>query len=70
VYIYVYSTFFWVGKDYCWNTGFFELWVVFTVPTVLVAIDFVYVTWKKKVLSLSEFCGALESVYAPLSSLL
>ena len=35
---------FWLGKDYAWASLSSVLWVGFSIPTILIAIDFCYVT--------------------------
>ena len=40
---------FWLGKDCAWNTLIPVMWIVFLVPTVLVALDFVICATSKKV---------------------
>ena len=39
----------WLGKDWAWTVGFKVLWVLFSVPTLLLALDFVWVTGSIKV---------------------
>jgi len=39
----------WLGKDYAWACVLPELWVLCLVPTILIAIDFIWTTWKAKV---------------------
>ncbi len=41
-------TLFWLGKDWSWNQLNPYTWFFFLVPTVLIAADFIYVTWKSK----------------------
>ena len=40
----------WLGKDWSWTVGSKLLWILFAIPTLLLAIDFVYVSGKIKVL--------------------
>lgn len=42
----------WCGKDLMWNLDFMPLWVVFFFCTMTIGADFVWVTWKSKVLSI------------------
>jgi hypothetical protein len=39
----------WLGKDYAWVRILPPLWVLCLVPTILIAIDFIWTTWKTKV---------------------
>lgn len=39
---------FWLGKDIAWNGGYQALWVMFAVPTTLIALEFVLVTFLTK----------------------
>lgn len=39
----------WLGKDYAWVHVLPSLWVLCLVPTILIAIDFIWTTWKTKV---------------------
>lgn len=39
----------WLGKDYAWVRVWPSLWVLCLVPTILIAIDFIWTTWKTKV---------------------
>ena len=41
---------FWLGKDYGWAALSPVLWIGFSIPTVLIAIDFCYITGKTKVI--------------------
>ena len=34
----------WIGKDYAWLTENRIMWVIFTIPTIMIAIDFVIST--------------------------
>jgi hypothetical protein len=40
----------WLAKDWSWTMGFKWLWIFWSVPTLFVAVDFVYVTGKFKLL--------------------
>lgn len=40
--------FFWVGKDTAWNWWLQPMWLVFFVPTLLIGLDFVYLTLRSK----------------------
>ena len=40
----------WLGKDWSWTVGSKPLWILFTIPTLLLAVDFAYVSSKYKVL--------------------
>jgi hypothetical protein len=44
---------FWIGKDYAWLTCNKVLWIIFLIPTLLIALDFVFTTGTSKVCSLS-----------------
>jgi hypothetical protein len=39
----------WLAKDFSWMISSKPLWILFTIPTLAVAFDFVYVTGKIKV---------------------
>ena len=39
------SIFFWLGKDFAWNNIIPSMWVIFAIPTLLMSVDFVYVTF-------------------------
>lgn len=41
-------TFLWLCKDVSWAEDWPITWIIFVVPTVLVALDFIYQTWKTK----------------------
>jgi hypothetical protein len=41
-------TLLWLGKDFSWNRMFWPTWVIFAIPTVLIAIDFMYCTYQKR----------------------
>ena len=41
---------FWLGKDYAWASLSSVLWVGFSIPTILIAIDFCYITGITKVI--------------------
>lgn len=38
----------WCCKDFCWAIDNRYLWPIFVTPTVLIAIDFIYHSWKAK----------------------
>lgn len=38
-------TFFWCGKDLGWNLANPILWIIFIIPTFLIGLDFIVVTW-------------------------
>mmetsp|Transcript_13325 Transcript_13325/g.18272 ORF Transcript_13325/g.18272 Transcript_13325/m.18272 type:complete len:397 (+) Transcript_13325:31-1221(+) len=38
----------WLGKDLSWNQACQPTWVLCLVPTILIAADFIYVTWNTK----------------------
>lgn len=40
-------TLFWLGKDLSWNRLEPISWVFFSIPTILIAFDFIWVTWRK-----------------------
>ena len=40
--------FFWLGKDTAWNALIPSMWVVFVIPTILVALDFSYTSFFNK----------------------
>jgi hypothetical protein len=40
--------FFWVGKDTAWNWWIQSMWLVFFIPTLLIGLDFVYLTLRSK----------------------
>ncbi len=42
--------FFWLAKDTSWNHSWNVTWIVFSIPTVLIALDFVWQTAHVKVL--------------------
>ena len=42
-------TLLWLCKDLCWNQDQPIPWVIFIIPTLLVGLDFVYITWNTKV---------------------
>jgi len=44
----------WLGKDYAWVRILPPLWVLCLVPTILIAIDFIWTTWKAKVAACME----------------
>jgi hypothetical protein len=46
--------FFWLAKDTSWNHNWNVPWIVFSIPTVLVALDFVWQTAHVKVIA-SQF---------------
>jgi len=37
---------FWLAKDAAWNAQLVPMWVLFAIPTVLLALDFCLVTWR------------------------
>lgn len=39
----------WLGKDLSWNQHWPIPWVLCLIPTILIALDFIYVTWSTKV---------------------
>jgi hypothetical protein len=41
--------FFWLAKDTSWNHNWDVSWIVFSIPTVLIALDFVWQTAHVKV---------------------
>ena len=41
---------FWLGKDFSWVSGYAVPWAVFLVLTALLSFDFIYQTYKTKVL--------------------
>ncbi len=41
----------WLGKDLSWNQRVQSSWVLCLVPTILIAVDFIWVTWNTKVSS-------------------
>ncbi len=42
----------WLGKDWSWNQLNPYTWVIFLIPTVLIAIDFIYTTWNTHVMAI------------------
>jgi hypothetical protein len=42
-------TLLWLSKDLSWNQGSPIPWVIFMVPTLLIAVDFIWMTWSTKV---------------------
>ena len=40
--------FFWLGKDTAWNGLIPSMWVIFVIPTILVALDFSYTSFFNK----------------------
>ena len=40
---------FWCGKDLSWDYTFPPTWIFFVIPTLFIAGDFIYCTWKCKV---------------------
>lgn len=39
---------FWLGKDFAWTITNKPLWIIFAIPTMLIAVDFVYETFLVK----------------------
>lgn len=52
---------FWLGKDYAWASLSAALWVGFSIPTILIAIDFCYITGITKV---KLKCLPVHSIFA------
>jgi hypothetical protein len=42
-------TLFWLGKDFAWNLSNGPMWIVFLIPTLAVAVDFIYLSYTAKV---------------------
>jgi len=61
-------TLFWMAKDLCWNLLLPIPWAIFSVPTVLIACDFVYVTWKNgHIVDSAHYCAQLIWVISNLT---
>jgi hypothetical protein len=59
---------FWLGKDFSWNQNNKGLWVFFLIPTLSVAADFIWVTFRTKVRYFAA-CNEFRSCgYSSLSS--
>lgn len=59
-------TLFWLGKDWSWNSLDPYSWPIFLIPTVLIAVDFIYVTWNKKVAGIVcyvDVSASFNSIY-------
>jgi hypothetical protein len=41
-------TLFWLGKDFAWNAQNPVMWVIFVIPTILVALDFIWETFRAR----------------------
>jgi hypothetical protein len=39
---------FWAGKDTAWNFGILPMWIIFAIPTFLIAFDFMWVSLMSK----------------------
>ena len=46
-----FSVLFWMGKDCAWNLLNGPMWIAFLIPTVIVACDFIYLTFLSDVSS-------------------
>ena len=45
----LFSIFFWLGKDLSWNAEVSSLWILFAIPTILVSVDFVCMSFNHEV---------------------
>ena len=43
------SIFFWLGKDLAWNAQVPSLWILFAIPTILISVDFVCMSYNHEV---------------------
>jgi hypothetical protein len=59
---------FWLGKDFSWNQNNKGLWVFFLIPTLSVAADFIWVTFRTKVRYFAACCEFRSCGYSSLSS--
>lgn len=41
----------WLGKDTAWNTANLPMWLIFSVPTIIISLDFIYTSSCTKVIS-------------------
>mmetsp|Transcript_8978 Transcript_8978/g.8017 ORF Transcript_8978/g.8017 Transcript_8978/m.8017 type:complete len:406 (+) Transcript_8978:12-1229(+) len=60
---------FWLGKDYGWNKLNPVIWILFLIPTVLIAVDFVLISLFQKNL-LIEHCHYIAQVFWVIGNLL
>lgn len=61
-------TLFWCAKDLSWNRLQPIPWIIFSVPTILIAVDFIYCTWKKgQVVDSAHYCAQLIWVMSNLT---
>lgn len=43
-------TLLWLSKDLSWNQSCIPTWILFMIPTFLIALDFIWMTWSTKVM--------------------
>jgi len=61
-------TLFWLGKDLSWNRLEPVPWILFSIPTILIAVDFIWVTWNKgQVVDSAHYMAQLIWVLANLT---
>ena len=59
------SILFWLGKDCAWNGLIPSMWIIFVVPTILIALDFVHTSLYADVRSLLHLQFIYFHVFSP-----